>query len=66
MPFKRVEYRDLDMFYVLNPDPGSFARATHDNLPPSNALKPGLPVLVFIHAGASLSLLSLALSSVPR
>ncbi|GAA5933599.1 hypothetical protein JCM3775_003748 [Rhodotorula graminis] len=53
MPFKRVEYRDLDMFYVLNPDPANFARATHENLPPSNPLKPGLPVLVFIHAAGS-------------
>ncbi|GAA6036037.1 hypothetical protein JCM8097_006577 [Rhodosporidiobolus ruineniae] len=50
MPFKRIDYRDLDMFYVLNPDPRQFATASHDNLPASNPLKPGLPILVFIHA----------------
>lgn len=53
MPFKRIDYRDLNMYYVLNPDPATFARASHENLPPSNPFKPGLPVLVFIHAGAS-------------
>jgi hypothetical protein len=51
MPFVRIDYRDLDMFYVLNPDPSEFLTATHDNLPQSHPLKPGLPVLVFIHAG---------------
>ncbi|BGP47353.1 hypothetical protein JCM10450v2_003205 [Rhodotorula kratochvilovae] len=53
MPFKRIDYRDLDMYYVLNPDPGSFARATHENLPPSNPFKEGLPVLVFVHAAGA-------------
>ncbi|GAA5994379.1 alpha/beta fold hydrolase [Rhodotorula paludigena] len=53
MPFKRIDYRDLNMYYVLNPDPATFARASHENLPPSNPFKPGLPVLVFIHAAAA-------------
>ncbi|GAA5966965.1 hypothetical protein JCM21900_005260 [Sporobolomyces salmonicolor] len=55
MPYKRLDEHDVDMFYVLNPDPVRFANASHDNLPPSmsNPLKPGLPVLVFVHAAAS-------------
>ncbi|GAA6012037.1 hypothetical protein JCM10207_005106 [Rhodosporidiobolus poonsookiae] len=53
MPFKRIDYRDLEMFYVLNPDPRQMASATHDNLPASNPLKPGLPILVFIHAAGA-------------
>lgn len=51
MPFKRIDYRDLDMYYVLNPDPQEFISATHDRLPESRPFKEGLPVLVFIHAG---------------
>ncbi|GAA5953347.1 hypothetical protein JCM3765_005011 [Sporobolomyces pararoseus] len=50
MPFKRVEYRDLNMFYCLNPDPREMATASHDNLPSSKPLKEGLPILVLIHA----------------
>ncbi|GAA5975173.1 hypothetical protein JCM11641_004378 [Rhodosporidiobolus odoratus] len=53
MPFKRIDYRELDMFYCLNPDPHQMATATHDNLPASNPLKPGLPILVFIHAAGA-------------
>ncbi|GAA5823160.1 hypothetical protein JCM5353_005801 [Sporobolomyces roseus] len=52
MPFKRIDYRDLDMFYVCNPDPRDMLHASHDNLPVSNPLKEGLPVLVLIHAAA--------------
>ncbi|GAA5882206.1 hypothetical protein JCM16303_002278 [Sporobolomyces ruberrimus] len=50
MPFKRVEYRDLNMFYCLNPDPREMATASHDNLPTSKPLKEGLPILVLVHA----------------
>ncbi|GAA5985565.1 hypothetical protein JCM5350_007136 [Sporobolomyces pararoseus] len=50
MPFKRVEYRDLNMFYCLNPDPREMATASHENLPSSKPLKEGLPILVLIHA----------------
>lgn len=51
MPFKRIEDRDLDMYYVLNPDPQEFLTATHERLPESRPFRPELPVLVFIHAG---------------
>ncbi|GAA6010068.1 hypothetical protein JCM11491_005852 [Sporobolomyces phaffii] len=50
MPFKRVEHRDLNMFYCLNPDPREMIHASHDNLPTSKPLKEGLPILVLIHA----------------
>ncbi|GAA5986992.1 hypothetical protein JCM10908_000984 [Rhodotorula pacifica] len=53
MPFKRIDYRDLDMYYVLNPDPQEFLTATHDRLPDSRPLKAGLPILVFIHAAGA-------------
>ncbi|GAA6058873.1 hypothetical protein JCM10212_002817 [Sporobolomyces blumeae] len=53
MPFKRIEHRDLNMHYLVNADPREFATASHDNLPASHPLKPGLPVLVLIHAAAS-------------
>ncbi|GAA5823678.1 hypothetical protein JCM11251_000721 [Rhodosporidiobolus azoricus] len=53
MPFKRIDYRDLDLFYVLNPDPAQMANATHDRLPASNPMKPGLPTLVFVHAAGA-------------
>ncbi|GAA5954875.1 hypothetical protein JCM21900_004973 [Sporobolomyces salmonicolor] len=53
MPYERLDEYDVDMFYVLNPSPTLFAAASPDNLPPSNALKPDLPILVFVHSGAS-------------
>ncbi|GAA5927201.1 alpha/beta fold hydrolase [Sporobolomyces koalae] len=55
MPFKQIDYRELSMFYLLNPDPRDFVDASHDNLPQSRPLKEGLPILVLIHAaGASI------------
>lgn len=62
MPFKRIDYRDLDMYYVLNPDPQEFLLATHDRLPDSRPYKPDLPVLVFIHAGASVLFTSICVT----
>ncbi|GAA5886554.1 hypothetical protein JCM5296_005326 [Sporobolomyces johnsonii] len=53
MPYKRLDEHDVDMFYVLNPDPTLFADASSHDFPPSNPLKPGLPILVFVHSGAS-------------
>ncbi|GAA5902234.1 hypothetical protein JCM6882_000479, partial [Rhodosporidiobolus microsporus] len=53
MPYKHIDYRELDLFYVLNPDPHQMATATHDNLPASNPMKPGLPTLVFVHAAGA-------------
>ncbi|GAA5855761.1 hypothetical protein JCM8547_001675 [Rhodosporidiobolus lusitaniae] len=53
MPYKRIEYRDLNMFYVMNPDPREFAVATHDNLPQSHPYKPQQPTIVFVHAAGA-------------
>ncbi|GAA5892454.1 alpha/beta fold hydrolase [Sporobolomyces salmoneus] len=50
MPYKRVEYRDLNMFYCLNPDPLQFLDASPENLPESRPLKEGLPILVLVHS----------------
>ncbi|GAA5865376.1 hypothetical protein JCM8547_005074 [Rhodosporidiobolus lusitaniae] len=53
MPFKPIPHRDLEMFYVLNPDPSAMLSATHDTLPSSQPFKTGLPTLVFIHAAGA-------------
>ncbi|BGP47354.1 hypothetical protein JCM10450v2_003206 [Rhodotorula kratochvilovae] len=50
MPFTKLADVELDLFWVLNPDPAELERATADTLPTSHPLKPGLPILVFIHA----------------
>ncbi|TNY18413.1 Alpha/Beta hydrolase protein [Rhodotorula diobovata] len=59
MPFTTLADRELELFWVLNPEPTELAAATAEHPPTSQQLKPGLPVLVFLH-GAGGSVLGFA------